>query len=176
VLLLLLLVLLLPLPLPLPLILVGRTLINLGLGAVVPYIDNFAHMGGFVTGLLVGGMFFARKRQRADGGKSRKSASQKCCALISFFLLLAFGGGLVLALVVEQFKEASQWCTFCQYITCLPLEEKFDWIPWTCNNDVALCSIDVPSETVTCPDDQTFPVPAELQSSPLLTICLNLCT
>ena len=40
--------------------LILMTIINLGLGAVVPMIDNFAHMGGFVAGLLLSLALFPR--------------------------------------------------------------------------------------------------------------------
>lgn len=44
-----------------------RRVINLGLGAVVPMIDNFAHMGGFFAGLLLSLAFFARGRAKRAG-------------------------------------------------------------------------------------------------------------
>ena len=55
------------------------TIVNLGFGAVIPMIDNFAHAGGFLAGLLCGLLFFAKPRAKRAG---KTKCSQKCaCSL-----------------------------------------------------------------------------------------------
>ena len=64
------------------------TIINLGIGAVVPMIDNFAHLGGFVAGLLASLVLFARPLSRKRRGDTK--ASQKCIASLAGVLLLIY--------------------------------------------------------------------------------------
>ena len=56
------------------------TVINLGFGAVIPMIDNFAHVGGFVAGLLGSLVLFARPRVKRKG---ETKCSQKLVAILA---------------------------------------------------------------------------------------------
>lgn len=105
------------------------SLINIGLGAVIPMIDNFAHLGGFISGLLLSMCLFARGRRKRGG---RLKTSQKCMVAISALAMLvcAVGGTTVLFTVVSP---SSEWCGWCQLVTCAPLQRVpgFEWCALT---------------------------------------------
>ena len=84
------------------------TVINLGLGALIPMIDNFAHCGGFVSGLLLSLCLFARGREKRGG---RLKFSQTCIAVNAGILLLVYvvGGATLLFTTIN----GSEWCTWC---------------------------------------------------------------
>eukprot|EP01052_Picozoa_sp_SAG31_P036081 SAG31_NODE_4449_length_3222_cov_1.382325_1_plen_212_part_00 len=116
--------------------LVLMTAINLGFGAVIPMIDNFAHAGGFITGVLCGLFFFAKPRAKRRG---RTKCSQKCLAWLAGLLLGAYI--VVLNIMLWREVNSSNWCSWCNLITCLPLNRVFSWFPFTCNNNVENCQV-----------------------------------
>ena len=46
---------------------------------------------------------------------------------------------LALFLVEDLRSTADAWCSWCRYVTCIPLDQVFDWIPFGCNNDLSQC-------------------------------------
>jgi membrane associated rhomboid family serine protease len=79
------------------------TVINLGFGAVVPMIDNFAHLGGFLAGLLASLMLFARPRLKRHGDTK---GSQKCIASVAGVLLFVYvTAPVVMLFLVEDLRS-----------------------------------------------------------------------
>ncbi|KAJ5074486.1 rhomboid-like protein [Anaeramoeba ignava] len=89
-------------------------IISFGTG-LLPSVDNFAHLGGFLTGTFSGLILLPNIRLRKSRG---------ILVLISFlFLGTYFGVGFYLF-----FKNANALssCKFCKYITCLPIKSWCD--------------------------------------------------
>ncbi|CAK9173069.1 unnamed protein product [Ilex paraguariensis] len=109
-------------------------LINLAIG-ILPHVDNFAHIGGFLTGFLLGFVLLLRpqfgwlERQHlpADARmKSKYTIYQLVFLLVSLILLIA---GFTLGLVmVFRGENANDHCSWCHYLSCVPTSR------WNCNN------------------------------------------
>ncbi|KAG5544604.1 hypothetical protein RHGRI_017139 [Rhododendron griersonianum] len=118
--------------------------INLMLG-LLPYVNNFANIGGFISGFLLGlvllfsprlgqmphskgGLFdnevtFSVKlRQKLDRPKLRS------VSLVIFSLLLA---GVIVAVI--HGINANKYCGWCRYVDCVPSK----W--WSCNDKQMYC-------------------------------------
>ncbi|XP_057758933.1 RHOMBOID-like protein 2 [Arachis stenosperma] len=108
--------------------------INLAIG-ILPHVDNFAHIGGFLTGFLLGFIFLPRpqygwlEQQRLPSGvrfKSKYKAYQYALWLISLVLLIV---GLLIALVMLfRGDNGYDHCHWCHYLTCVPTSK------WKCND------------------------------------------
>ncbi|VFR03315.1 unnamed protein product [Cuscuta campestris] len=111
-------------------------LINLGVG-ILPHVDNFAHLGGFVTGFLLGFILLIRpqfgyvSRKNAPPGyflPSRKAKHKiyQCILLILALILLILGltVGMVMLL---QGVDGNDHCSWCHYLSCFPTPI------WTCD-------------------------------------------
>ena len=64
---------------------------------------------------------------------------------------------LALFLVEDLRSTADAWCSWCRYVTCIPLDQVFDWIPFGCNNDLSQCvganaTACTPPPCLQCPD------------------------
>jgi len=98
---------------------IGFTLaINLGIG-LLPFIDNFAHISGCLSGFLLG--YFLILHSDQHGLRFR----QVCMGGATLTLWAAFvvvGAWLLAAKI-----NAAQVCTWCTYLSCVPAP----W--WTCN-------------------------------------------
>lgn len=94
-------------------------IINLAVG-ILPFVDNFAHIGGCVSGFLLG-LGIIWHRDYKGGYKFR----QVC---VGFFSLAVWGCAVLLAVVLLMYNiDANSFCPFCKYISCVPLP----W--WTCS-------------------------------------------
>jgi len=85
---------------------------SLGVG-LIPYIDNFAHVGGFITGLLTGLIFmptiiFSKRDLRI----------KRILMLASVFITI-----FSFIWVFRQFYVSSSECKWCHYVNCVPLKE-----------------------------------------------------
>ncbi|XP_077234610.1 RHOMBOID-like protein 2 [Tasmannia lanceolata] len=108
--------------------------INLAVG-ILPHVDNFAHIGGFLTGFLLGFILLVRPQfgwmerhllPPASRIKSKHKAYQYTCGLIALVLLVAgFVGGLVLLFRGENGNDKCHWC---HYLSCVPTSR------WKCGN------------------------------------------
>jgi membrane associated rhomboid family serine protease len=113
-------------------------LVNLAFG-VMPHVDNFAHIGGFVAGFLLGFVVLIRVQygyiNKADLPygvdtevpiKRKYKAYQIVCLVVSLILLL----GLYIAACVVLFTgiDANKKCSWCHYLSCVPTSQ------WQCNN------------------------------------------
>ncbi|KAK9143494.1 hypothetical protein Syun_012894 [Stephania yunnanensis] len=107
--------------------------INLAVG-LLPHVDNFAHIGGFLTGFLLGFILLLRPQfgwaERRDlpanvRVKSRHKAYQYIFLLVSLALLVAgFAVGLVM---LFRGVNANDKCRWCHYLSCVPTSK------WQCD-------------------------------------------
>ncbi|XP_039042182.1 RHOMBOID-like protein 4 [Hibiscus syriacus] len=116
--------------------------VNLAVG-ILPHVDNFAHIGGFLTGFLLGFVFFIRpqfgwvSQQYAPPGYSaspRPKFKKYQCILWAVSLILVIVGltlGLVLLL---RGVDANDHCSWCHYLSCVPTSR------WRCNTQPAFCT------------------------------------
>ncbi|GMH29560.1 hypothetical protein Nepgr_031403 [Nepenthes gracilis] len=108
-------------------------LINLAVG-IFPHVDNFANIGGFLTGFLLGfvllprphiGWLATQNLSTNVGVKSKYKAYQIGLWVVSLLLLVAgFTVGLVMLFRGENGYDHCHWC---HYIGCVPTSK------WKCN-------------------------------------------
>ncbi|KAI4370058.1 hypothetical protein MLD38_018443 [Melastoma candidum] len=108
--------------------------INLAVG-ILPHVDNFAHIGGFLTGFLLGFILLVRPqfgyvsrnyRPANAHVKSKHTAYQYGLWVVAMLLLIAvFAVGLVMLFKGENGNEHCKWC---HYLSCVPTSR------WKCDN------------------------------------------
>lgn len=108
--------------------------INLAVG-LLPHVDNYAHIGGFMSGFLLGFVLLLRpqfgwlERQHLPAGgrlKSKFKAYQYVLLLIaSILLIVGFTVGLVM---LFRGVKANEHCDWCRYLSCLRTSR------WSCEN------------------------------------------
>lgn len=104
--------------------------INLAVG-VLPHVDNFAHIGGFMSGFLLGFVFLVRpqfgwvNRKKCPQGyeldsavKSKHNAYQYALWLMALILLIV--GYTVGLVVLLRGVNANDRCSWCHYLSCVP--------------------------------------------------------
>ncbi|BAT11714.1 RHOMBOID-like protein 2 [Oryza sativa Japonica Group] len=109
--------------------------INLAIG-ILPHVDNFAHIGGFLTGFLLGFIFLMRPHygwmQRYVLPSSVKYTSKKYLAyqwiLLAVASVLAVIGFAVGLSMLFRGVNANERCHWCHYLSCIPTSR------WTCGN------------------------------------------
>lgn len=102
--------------------------INLALG-ILPRVDNFAHIGGFATGFLLGFVLLIQPQfgwsEQVSSAKSKYNAFQIILLTLSVALLIAgFAAGLV---SVFKGVDGNAHCSWCHYLTCVPTSS------WKCD-------------------------------------------
>ncbi|KAF3454692.1 hypothetical protein FNV43_RR05140 [Rhamnella rubrinervis] len=118
-------------------------LINLAVG-ILPHVDNFAHIGGFISGFLLGFVFLTRPQFRwisqrnAPPGHIATSVSkhktyQYVLWSISFILLVV---GFILGMIMLlQGVNLNERCSWCHYLSCVPTSK------WSCKSQQVLCEM-----------------------------------
>ncbi|KAL9335764.1 hypothetical protein Peur_072945 [Populus x canadensis] len=111
------------------------TAINLAIG-ILPHVDNFAHIGGFLSGFLLGFVLLPRSqygwqgRRNLPSGvgfKSKLKAYQYALWLVSVALLIV---GFTVALVMLfKGKNGNDRCHWCHYLNCVPTSR------WKCDEN-----------------------------------------
>lgn len=110
--------------------------VNLAIG-LLPRVDNFAHIGGFVTGFLLGFVIlikeqyaYVRRRDLLDPNmerpvKHRFKPYQSVLFIVSLLLLIGLftAGFIALYRGVDAYKR----CSWCRYLNCIPSSH------WTCD-------------------------------------------
>ncbi|KAL8200891.1 hypothetical protein R6Q57_012230 [Mikania cordata] len=109
-------------------------LVNLAVG-MLPHVDNFAHIGGFLTGFLLGFVLLIRPQfswqERHNlpvdaRSKSKYTIYQYVFWLLSVILLvIGFTVGLVMLFKGENGNKHCRWC---HYLSCVPTSR------WRCDN------------------------------------------
>ncbi|GBG34201.1 RHOMBOID-like protein 4 [Hondaea fermentalgiana] len=98
--------------------LVLATIFNLGLG-LLPYLDNFAHFGGFCCGLFLGFTLLVQKRYNIWGDLQQRKTYQVVVQSLALVILpILF---VVLTLVLYLDVNVADSCDWCSYISCVPL-------------------------------------------------------
>ncbi|TYK19441.1 RHOMBOID-like protein 2 [Cucumis melo var. makuwa] len=108
--------------------------INLAVG-ILPHVDNFAHIGGFLTGFLLGFVLLLRPQfgwieRRHLPANSRAVPKHKLYQYILCFVALAllivgFTMGLVM---LFRGENGNNHCSWCHYLSCVPTSK------WECGN------------------------------------------
>ncbi|KAG8476537.1 hypothetical protein CXB51_033444 [Gossypium anomalum] len=106
--------------------------LNLAVG-VLPHIDNFANIGGFFTGFLLGLVLLFRpqsgwiKPQHRPAGAAviskHKPYQYVFCVIAVLLLIVGFGMGLLL---VFKGANGNKHCSWCHHLTCAPTSK------WPC--------------------------------------------
>ncbi|KAF2291752.1 hypothetical protein GH714_035451 [Hevea brasiliensis] len=104
-------------------------IINLAVG-ILPHVDNFAHIGGFLSGFLLGFVLLIRPQfgwvnQKAcppgyiaPPSKSRHKTYQYVLWVVSLILLIVgFTAGL---LALLRGVDLNNYCSWCHYLSCVP--------------------------------------------------------
>ncbi|XP_057950561.1 RHOMBOID-like protein 3 [Malania oleifera] len=109
--------------------------INLAVG-ILPHVDNFAHIGGFLSGFLLGFIFLPRPqfgwmlRQNLPPDvrvKSKYKVYQYILWLVSLAALTAgFAVGLVM---LFRGVNGNDHCSWCHYLSCVPTSR------WKCDEN-----------------------------------------
>ncbi|XWS37784.1 hypothetical protein CRYUN_Cryun19dG0074900 [Craigia yunnanensis] len=102
--------------------------INLAIG-ILPHVDNFAHIGGFLTGFLLGFVLLPRPQNLPAGTrlKSKYKPYQYVLWLVSLVLLVV---GFTVALVMLfRGENGNHHCHWCHYLSCVPTSR------WDCNEN-----------------------------------------
>nr|AIY60717.1 rhomboid protein Dioop15627 [Dioscorea oppositifolia] len=109
-------------------------LINLAVG-MLPHVDNFAHIGGFLAGFLLGFVLLIRPQfgwmerhnlPPASRVKSKHKVYQHALWVVAVLLLIfGFVFGLVMLFRGESGHDHCRWC---KYLNCVPTSR------WSCDN------------------------------------------
>ncbi|KAF8698444.1 hypothetical protein HU200_035184 [Digitaria exilis] len=109
--------------------------INLAIG-ILPHVDNFAHIGGFLTGFLLGFILLMRPHygwmQRYVRPSEVKYTTKKYLpyqwALLAVASVLAVLGFAVGMGMLFKGVNANDHCRWCHYLSCVPTSR------WKCGN------------------------------------------
>jgi len=87
-------------------------IVSLGFG-LIPYIDNFAHIGGFIMGLLMGIIFLPI------------IIFSKTGLIIKRILMVVsvFASIFLFAWSFKHFYLTDKVCKWCRYLSCIPIKE-----------------------------------------------------
>lgn len=107
--------------------------VNLAVG-ILPHVDNFAHIGGFLSGFFLGFILLPRPqfgwidRQNLPADvrvKSKYKAYQHVLWLVSLILLVA--GFTVSLVMLFRGENGYDHCHWCRYLSCVPTSK------WDCD-------------------------------------------
>ncbi|XP_021720838.1 RHOMBOID-like protein 1 [Chenopodium quinoa] len=117
-------------------------ILNLAVG-VLPHVDNFAHIGGFITGFFLGFMLLIRPQygwvsqkhtyigSSAGPRKSKHKPYQYVLWIVAAVVLIGgFTGGLVM---LFRGVNGNDYCSWCHYLSCIPSSK------WSCKSQQLLC-------------------------------------
>ncbi|KAK7339656.1 hypothetical protein VNO77_20335 [Canavalia gladiata] len=157
--------------------------INLAVG-ILPHVDNFAHIGGFLSGFLLGFVFLIRpqfgwiKQRNAPGSYSPTLIKPKFSKYQCFFwvlalvlLILGFTSGLV---AILHGVDANDHCSWCHYLSCVPTSR------WNCNQKVLSCVTELIDNhlNMTCSNNgksSTYYMPNPTNSK-IYELCSQICS
>ncbi|KDO38090.1 hypothetical protein CISIN_1g037392mg [Citrus sinensis] len=156
--------------------------INLAVG-ILPHVDNFAHIGGFISGFLLGFVFLIRpqfgwvEQRYALSGYSalsrRKFMTYQCILWIVSLVLVIVGLTLGLVMLLRG-VDANDHCSWCHYLSCVPTSR------WSCRTEPAFCSTtqDGNQLNVTCSSNgkSNLYILSNPSSSQIQSLCTELCS
>ncbi|KAL3639260.1 hypothetical protein CASFOL_017167 [Castilleja foliolosa] len=123
-------------------------MLNFILG-LMPFINNFSNIGGFVSGFLAGFVLLFKPQvgkmyQNKCGGifdydvknsfYLRKKLDRPFLRIVCLVILSFLIAGVVVALL--RSVNANKYCGWCKYIDCVPLK-------WSCNDKTMECEITI---------------------------------
>jgi len=145
--------------------LVAVIAVNLALG-LLPRVDNFAHIGGLVSGFLLGFVFLIRpqfawlminnqnqnQNQRsvaaagapapAAGRRRRKHKTYQYVLWVGAAALLVAGLTAATVLLFRGY-DANEHCSWCRYLSCVPTRR------WRCDSSPTVCTATQREDTLT---------------------------
>lgn len=103
--------------------------LNLAMG-ILPHVDNFAHIGGFLSGFLIGFVLLIRpqfgwvNQRNAPPGyvapsKEPKHKTYQYCLWIISLILLVVGFAVGVDLLLRG-VNVNDHCPWCHYLSCVP--------------------------------------------------------
>ncbi|CAL8999187.1 unnamed protein product [Prunus brigantina] len=117
-------------------------IVNLAVG-ILPHVDNFAHIGGFLSGFLLGFVFLIRPQfkwltqRNAPPGhdstpvKSKHKTYQYVLWVLALIILIVwFTIGMVTLL---RGVNLNDYCSWCHYLSCVPTSK------WSCKSQQIYC-------------------------------------
>ncbi|CAH8321653.1 unnamed protein product [Eruca vesicaria subsp. sativa] len=104
--------------------------INLALG-MLPRVDNFSHIGGFLTGLCLGFVLLVRPQHGWEASRTNTSVTKRKHSMYQYVLFVVAAVVLVTGLTVGAvmlFKgeNGNKHCKWCHRLSCFPTSK------WTC--------------------------------------------
>lgn len=108
--------------------------INLAVG-ILPHVDNFAHIGGFMSGFLLGFVFLLRpqfgwaknRHSPTDGRVKSKHKAYQYVFMLAAAVLLIVGFTLALVMLFKG-ENGNDHCSWCHYLSCVPTSK------WNCRS------------------------------------------
>jgi len=86
-------------------------IVSLGVG-FLPFVDNFAHVGGFFTGIIAGLIFLPSIKFNMKDRIIKKTITIVCIPVL--FLLMLY-------LIISFYSSNARKCEWCKYVNCLPI-------------------------------------------------------
>jgi len=153
--------------------------VNLAVG-ILPHVDNFAHIGGFFSGFLLGFVFLIRPQFGWVSQRYAPTASNKPkfkvyqCILWVISLVLLIVGFTVGMVLLLRGVDANDHCSWCHYLSCVPTSK------WSCNTQPVSCSTTQTGNqlSITCSNNgksSTYTLP-NATNSEIQGLCLQLCS
>ncbi|CAO2177259.1 unnamed protein product [Urochloa humidicola] len=106
--------------------------INLAIG-ILPHADNFAHIGGFASGFLLGFVLLARPQfgwmERNELPQTNQPPKYKLYQYVLWVaaLISLVVGFVIILVMLFKGKNGNDSCHWCQYLNCVPTSR------WKCN-------------------------------------------
>ncbi|KAL6654431.1 hypothetical protein ACP70R_007896 [Stipagrostis hirtigluma subsp. patula] len=157
--------------------------VNLALG-ILPRVDNFAHIGGLISGFLLGFVFFIRpqfawlNQGRTPAGEQaspvkRKHKTYQYILWLAAAVLLIVGFTVAIVLLFRGYN-ANEHCSWCHYLSCVPTKR------WKCNSSPTMCTgIQQPNSLeLICEGrgvNKTYPIQDATQAQ-INDLCNQLCS
>ncbi|MCO5592630.1 hypothetical protein L7F22_046633 [Adiantum nelumboides] len=155
---------------------------NLAMG-ILPFVDNFAHIGGLIVGFLSGLLLllkpqygFVKPSKLPQGYSIQSSVKAKYNAYqyflwITAFILLIIGVTSV-AILVFQGEDGNKKCKWCHYLSCVPTSK------WKCHNSFVCDEVQVGNMwQITCTSNNASTLAPLNQSDDVLQeLCTQLCS
>lgn len=155
--------------------------INLGVG-ILPHVDNFAHIGGFLTGFFIGFVLLVRpqfgwesRKNSPPGnrkGPTRKHKTYQYVLWVLAIILLIVGFTVAIVMVVRG-VDGNNHCSWCRYLSCVPTSK------WRCKSSPDICKINQRDTlvTLTCQEtgnSRNYTLPTTTENL-LYDLCVDLC-
>ncbi|KAH9602315.1 hypothetical protein KSS87_010897 [Heliosperma pusillum] len=113
--------------------LVVMIVINLAVG-ILPHVDNFAHLGGFMTGFLLGFVLLLRPRfgwrerhQLPEHLRVKSKYLPYQLVLFVIALVVLIAGYTIGMIMLFKGKDGNDHCKWCHYLSCVPTSR------WKCD-------------------------------------------